>query len=168
MKLMVVLMVLFAQQTLTANGLTTRLHQKKIRAILGDSIKYHLTSTTRELIQTRELIPPEVASLADPTYQAGRIMDIWDSWPTLLQDTARAIALHDLASSQKHLEEGRILLKEVHGDEYGEKIYKDVLDLIIIQKTINDVNIRVDKPISPDIKKAMIVKIKSVGDDLLE
>ena len=132
MKVMVILTVLFAQQTATSkSGMPLKIHQEKLRAIFGNKIKYRLTDSTRQYIKERELTPPKVS-------QSGSLMDIQDRWHLLLRDEARVNVLTELAESPEHLEEARILLAEVHGDEMGEVKYTQLLDLMVVKRAIDE------------------------------
>lgn len=63
----------------------------------------------------------------------------------MISDEVRVNALTELAESPNHLEEARILLAEVYGDELGEEKYTQLLDLMLIKQAIDDSGLSLDQ-----------------------
>ena len=63
----------------------------------------------------------------------------------MISDEVRVNALTELAESPNHLEEARILLAEVYGDELGEEKYTQLLDLMLIKQAIEDSGLSLDQ-----------------------
>ena len=102
--------------------------QVKLKAIFGDKIKYRLSSSTRNLVRTGQLIPIIVDNWG--------VRSVAQSWKEIPSHDATAEALDEIGQSPKHLEEAKGLLVERYGEEHAE--YDKLVDLLFIKSQIEE------------------------------